>query len=239
MTRPMRLVLTRAEDDAEAWATDLRARGHHPIVCPCVACSPAEASAAGPLRVALLDADWLVLTSRRGVEAVGSLVGALPAGLRIACVGEATAAAARAAFGRVDLVPAGGTALDLARVLVEAKTAGARVERVVLAATDRADTGGDTLLAEAGVAVSRHAVYHTHPADASAGPLPAEVFTADYVLLASPSAALGLVARAGGPLTVPTLTLGPQTTAAARAAGLTVAGEARRRDLGGLLELLP
>lgn len=58
------------------------------------------------------------------------------------------------------------------------------------------------------------------------------------ILLASPSAVKGLLARADVPESVQVFSIGPTTTAAARAAGLQVAGQASRRDLDGLLEMI-
>jgi uroporphyrinogen-III synthase len=59
------------------------------------------------------------------------------------------------------------------------------------------------------------------------------------VRLASPSAAAGLAGRARVPARAQIVTIGPSTTAAAREAGLRVAGEAVTRDLHGLLRAIP
>jgi uroporphyrinogen-III synthase len=55
----------------------------------------------------------------------------------------------------------------------------------------------------------------------------------DVVLLASPSAAAAW-AKLGSAL--PTITIGPQTTAAAHDAGLTVVAEAGTQDVAGLVD---
>ena len=59
-----------------------------------------------------------MFTSRRGVEAFAALAPTPPARSRVAVVGAATAEAAQAALGRVDLVGRGGTAAALAATLV-------------------------------------------------------------------------------------------------------------------------
>jgi uroporphyrinogen-III synthase len=64
---------------------------------------------------------------------------------------------------------------------------------------------------------------------------PSETPTGDVVLLASASAARGFGALGVG---VPAISIGPQTTAAARAAGIAVLAEAERHDLEGLLVAL-
>jgi uroporphyrinogen-III synthase len=56
---------------------------------------------------------------------------------------------------------------------------------------------------------------------------------ADLALLASPSAARAY-ARAGG--SAPAISIGPQTTLAARAAGVELVGEAKSHDLQGLVD---
>ncbi|HVP71675.1 MAG TPA: uroporphyrinogen-III synthase [Gemmatimonadaceae bacterium] len=61
----------------------------------------------------------------------------------------------------------------------------------------------------------------------------------DAVLLASPTAAEGLVNRAIVGPDVDVITIGPTTSAAAAAVGLTVRAEARRPDLAGMLEAMP
>ena len=53
------------------------------------------------------------------------------------------------------------------------------------------------------------------------------------MVLASASAARAYAALGG---TIPAVSIGPETTAAATAAGLRVAGEARTHDLDGLVE---
>jgi uroporphyrinogen-III synthase len=115
-----RVLITRARDDAEEWADALRAAGADAIVFPCIECELLDDAAHRcELAAALADADWLVLTSRRGVEAVQTLrPEPLPPGLKLAAVGPATARAAESAFGPVALISARGTAADLAATLV-------------------------------------------------------------------------------------------------------------------------
>src|SRR5690606_11961109 len=69
-------------------------------------------------------ADWLVFTSRRGVEAFMRLAGAGSGrGARVAVVGPATGEAAERSLGRVDLVGERGTAESLAESMIRAGAA--------------------------------------------------------------------------------------------------------------------
>ena len=61
---------------------------------------------------------------------------------------------------------------------------------------------------------------------------PPESLSGDFVVLASASAARAF-ARLGSQ--IPAVSIGPETTRAARAAGVTVAAEAETHDLAGLV----
>ena len=176
-------------------------------------------------------------THDRNGAATRALLGEDAAALPpIACVGPATAAAARAAFGRADFVEERGRGAALAESLAAKLRRG---EAVVVCAADRAQRHLEDALAPRGVEVRRLAVYRTIPAPPRDPKIDLGAWGLDAILLASPSAAEGLVNQALVPPRLAVLSIGPTTTAAARALGLAVAGEARRPGLEGLLEVLP
>lgn len=109
----------------------------------------------------------------------------------------------------------------------------------MVAAADRAGRQLDELLAPAGWDVVRIAVYRTIPAPPREDKQDLAALGVDAILLASPSAAEGLIRQANVPPQAHVITIGPTTTTAARALGLTVAGEAREPGLEGLLEAIP
>jgi uroporphyrinogen-III synthase len=254
------ILVTRAAADAEAWAERLRARGARAVVLPCIHSETLpDGGTAAALRTALDGAGWLALTSARGVYAVAELVG-LPAvaAVAVAAVGEATAAAARAALGRVDLVAPGGTgaslAAELARRIRAARHNGPSLQpaqaarslqaepsapRVVAAGAEGARRDLEEALAPFGITVQRFAVYRVVPASPRE---PREELAArgiDTILLASPSAVTGLLARAVVPAGARIITIGTTTSAAVRAAGLPVHGEAAGRSLEAMIEAIP
>src|SRR5436190_4795798 len=129
-----RVLITRSEDDSAEWAEELERRGACPVLLPCIRSEPIDTP---ELRAALANAvagaDWLVLTSRRGVEACTRLLApraaardgdaaaasqaraaphaaALSARTRVATVGASTANEARERLGRADLVGGGNAA---------------------------------------------------------------------------------------------------------------------------------
>ena len=261
------LLVTRAAEDAEEWARAIAARGGRALALPClVAEEIGGAPLRDELRGALVGAAFLVFTSPRGVAATRALLDAtsdaqrrdatadapqrnatsdaprpLPAPAAttlppIACVGPATAAAAREAFGRADFVEERGRGAALAESLA-AKLG--RGQAVVVCAADRAQRHLEEALAPRGVDVRRLVVYRTIPAPPRDPKLDLGAWGLDAILLASPSAAEGLVNQALVPPRLAVLSIGPTTSAAARALGLAVAGEARRPGLEGLLEVLP
>ena len=171
----------------------------------------------------------------------GTGPGALPDGLRVAAVGPATARAATAAFGRVDLAGAAGeaggagTAASLADALAPRLGPGDRVLAVV---AENAGRAFEEIIRSAGRACLRLDVYRTRPAPERPCKRAASVLGADTVLLASPSAVTGFVNRVRLDTAPGIFTIGPSTTEAACAAGLEVTGEAPRPGLGGLLEAM-
>jgi len=153
--------------------------------------------------------DWVVVTSVNGARELRRRMTGAPA--RVAAIGSATASA----FGGVDLVPRvstqEGLLAELPRPAGRVLFAGAEGARRLLA---------DELGAEF---VPLYRTLELQPERMPAG---------DLVVLASPSAARAL-ARTGA--AIPAVSIGPETTAAARAAAIEVVGEAATHDLDGLV----
>lgn len=153
--------------------------------------------------------DWLIVTS---VNAAGELRRRLRGrAAQVAAIGAATAEA----FGGADLVPAVSTQEGLLAELP--RPAG----RVLFAGAE----GARRLLVEE-LGADFVALYRT--VELEQAQLPA----GDLVVLASPSAARAFV-RLGGSL--PAVSIGPETSAAARAGGIDVLAEAETHDLDGLV----
>ena len=153
--------------------------------------------------------DWLVVTS---VNAARELRRRLRGrAQRVAAIGAATATA----LGGADLIPAVSTQEGLLAELP--RPAG----RVLFAGAE----GARRLLVEE-LKADFVALYRTVELE------PAQLPAADLVVLASPSAARAF-ARFGLPR--PAVSIGPETSAAARAAGVRVVAEADTHDLDGLV----
>jgi uroporphyrinogen-III synthase len=153
--------------------------------------------------------DWVVVTSANGARELRRRArGEMP---RLAAIGPATAEA----LGGADLVPAVSTQEGLLAELP--RPAG----RVLFAAAE----GARSLLPdELGADVVT--LYRTR--ELRHEPLP----QADLYVLASASAARALGAHGSG---VAVVTIGPETSRAARAAGLDVVAEAAEHTTGGLV----
>jgi uroporphyrinogen-III synthase len=234
-----RVLLTRSEEDCAEWAARFAQRGAEAVALPCIRAEAISTPAAkAKLAAALPESDWLVFTSRRGVEAFAALSPGAPSpSCRIAVVGAATAAAAQAALGRVDVVGAGGTAVALAATLVEVGDL-QRHPRVLLVLAENAGDGLERALAPAGARCTRVDVYRTVPAPAAEPRRPLSTLRVDNVVLASPSAVAGFVHTVEVDAPVGVYTIGPSTTAAARKAGLAVTAEAHEPSFEGILEAM-
>lgn len=244
--RGQRVLITRAAEDCGAWAARLRASGAVPVILPCIACvlidePGVRARLAGGVR----GADWVVFTSRRGVDAFCRLLGdtaqsALPGAARVAVVGPATADAALARLGRVDLVAETATAGSLARALAARlqrapQTGGAQI---LIAVAENADGVLQDILSAAGGACTRVDVYRTVPVAAPRAKRTLSALGADKILLASPSAVTGLLNQIELDTAAEIFSIGPSTSRAARAAELSVTAEAASPSLEGLLETM-
>jgi len=205
----MRAIVTRPRAQADALAAELRAQGFEPVICPLI---ETESIDDGPVELA--GYDWVIVTSANGAaELVRRRQGALP---RVAAVGEATAATLAGSGIAADFVPLSSSQEGLLEEFPRP------VGRVLFVGAE----GARSLLAERLPADFR-AVYRTIES------LPERPPEGDVVLLSSPSAARAW-ARLDSEL--PVVTIGPQTSAAARGEGLDVVAEARTQDVRGLVD---
>lgn len=204
----MRVIVTRPRAQAEPLAERLRALGHEVVLCPLLEVEPLGD---GPVEVE--GYDWVVVTSANGADELARRsTGRMP---RLAAVGPGTAEALRRHGLEPELVSHVSTQEGLLEELP--RPAG----RVLVAAAE----GARRLLADE-LGADFVALYRTrelHPAKPPRG---------DLVVLASGSAARAFAALG---LDVPAVSIGPQTTVAAEAAGLCVVAEAAAHDLDGLV----
>jgi uroporphyrinogen-III synthase len=204
----MRIVVTRPEDRAGGLVERLEALGHEVAVCPLIG---TESLGDGPIELA--GYDWAVVTSRTGAELLARR--GVPPWPPLAVIGPGTAEALRSAGHEPALIPAVSTQEGL--VAAFPRPTG----RVLFAGAEGA---------------RRHLVdeleadfvplYRTLELD------PPEPLSGDLVVLASASAARAF-GRLRSPL--PAVSIGPETTRAARAEGVRVAAEAVTHDLDGLV----
>jgi uroporphyrinogen III methyltransferase / synthase len=186
----------------------LGAAGFEVVECPLIRIEPLG----GP-PVSAGDYDWLVLTSRHGVEQLfRRLEGPLP---RVAVVGPGTAEALRAHGVEPDLVARRSTQEGLVEELP--RPAG----RVLFAG---AEDARDLLVRE--LDADFVPLYRTVGLNPDAFP------DGDLVVIASASAAKAL-AETGA--RIPCVSIGPVTSAEAELQGLEIAGEAETHDLEGLV----
>lgn len=204
----MKVVVTRPQDESGRLVAELEALGHEVVLSPLIEIEPL-----GPDSVDVAPYDWVVVTSRTGARELARRLRATPR--RLAAVGPGTAETLREHGLEPDLVPSVSTQEGLlaqfprgpGRVLF----ASAEGARPLLPA----ELGADVLI-----------LYRTRPRS------PANFPDGDLVVLASASAARAYAALGRR---IPAVSIGPETTRAARAAGVEVAAEATRHDLEGLV----
>jgi uroporphyrinogen-III synthase len=204
----VKVIVTRPRDQAGPLVERLEQEGLEVVECPLIEIEPFE----GPIDVE--GYDWVVVTSPNGArELLEHVRGALP---QVAAVGPGTAETLRALGVEPAFVPSVSSQDGL---LAEfPRPAG----RVLFAAAEGARRGPIDQLGADFVALYRTRLVR-----------PERPPEGDLVVLASGSAARSFAALG---VDVPAVTIGPQTTRAAQAAGLRVVTEARTHDLEGLIE---
>jgi uroporphyrinogen III methyltransferase/synthase len=204
----MKVIVTRTREQLEPLASRLEALGHEVVRCPLIELEPA-----GPAEIDVAGYDWVVVTSPFGArELLRRARGDLP---RVAAIGPGTAAALRTGGVEPAFVPRVSTQEGLAAELPDPEG------RILFAGAERARRH----LVEA-LGAQFVPLYRTH------GLRPEPPPEGDLVVLASASAAEACGALG---LELPAVSIGPETTRAARAAGVRVVDEAETHDLDGLV----
>ena len=205
----MRVLVTRPAEQAGSLSDALRAEGFEVAEQPLIAVEPLSDE---PIEVGSYD--YVVVTSANGAHELARRATQRPT--RVAAIGPGTADALARAGLDADLVADAHTQEGLVEVFPTPPG------RVLFVAAEGARTH---LVDELGADFV--AAYRT--VELVVDELP----DADVVVLASPSAARAY-RRAGGH--GPAISIGPQTTAAARDAGIEVVAEAQRHDVRGLVD---
>jgi uroporphyrinogen-III synthase len=205
----MKILVTRQLEQAEPLVDALRARGFAVVVKPLIRTEPLSDEA-----IDVRGYDCVIVTSPNGARELARRMSGEPA--LVAAIGPGTGATLEEAGIEVDLTADDHTQEGLVAALAEPPRrslfVGAEGARSVLAD----ELGAEFLPA-----------YRTVELEVD------ELPDADLVLLMSPSSARAY-ARAGG--RGPAISIGPQTTSAAQAAGVEVAAEASSHDLEGLVD---
>ncbi|MER3455594.1 MAG: hypothetical protein C4304_01590 [candidate division GAL15 bacterium] len=236
------VLVTRPQDQAQGLRTALQALGATVHAVPVIRIRALEDP--GALRRAasqLGTYHWLVFTSRNGVFALAEQLPSpepLPEGVRVACIGPATAEAVRQLGWPVHLQPSQYVAESLVEAFQEVGMGG---RRVLLVRAQEARGALPEGLRRLGAQVEVVCAYRTEPAYNEAGRLQ-EVLRqgVDVTTFCSPSAVRAAVQLCGGATllleAVPAVCIGPVTASAALRAGLRVAAVAHPHTQEGLVE---
>ncbi|HET7647047.1 MAG TPA: uroporphyrinogen-III synthase [Gaiellaceae bacterium] len=202
----MKAIVTRPRTQARPLVEALERIGVEVVECPLI---EIERTSDEPVDAA--GYDWLVVTSANGADEIARRGRNLP---RVAAVGPGTAEALRAHGIEPAFVPVESSQDGLLRELPRP------TGRVLFAAAEGARRGPIDELDADFVPLYRTRLLSPEP---PAG---------DVVVLASGSAARAYGAVGGS---APAVTIGPETSRVARAAGLDVVAEASTHDLDGLV----
>jgi uroporphyrinogen-III synthase len=192
------VVVTRAESHDGPLSSQLRTLGLKVLLWPAVAVTPASGPAFSEALARIHEFDWIVFASRTAVTAVIKSCPRLPATVRVAAIGRATAQVLRGRGFRVDLMPNEANAASLVNAFETVGCAGARI---LYPASSRALPTITQGLTQLGAEVLQVEAYRTEAAALDVSDCRAwihrEVIGA--VTFASPSAVIELERALGAP----------------------------------------
>jgi len=202
----VRVIVTRPRDQARPLVERIEALGHEVVECPLIAI---ERTSDEPIDAA--GYEWVIVTSPNGADELARRGRNLP---KLAAVGPGTAETLRRHGLEPAFVPRVSSQDGLLAEFPRPEG------RVLFAAAEGARRRPIEALGADFVPLYRTRLLEPEPPDG------------DVVVLASGSAARAYAAVGG---TAPAVTIGPQTSRVAVSVGLTVAAEAERHDLDGLI----
>jgi uroporphyrinogen III methyltransferase/synthase len=253
-SRPLygwKVLVPRTKEQAGAMSDRLRVWGAIPQEVPTIAVEPPRTPAQMERAIKGLVTgryEWVIFTSTNAVKAVWEkfaefgLDARAFAGVKIACVGDATAAAVEAFGVRPELVPAGEQSSDgLLADFPEYDEVLDPIDRILL---PRADIATETLAAgliERGWEVDDVTAYRTVRAAPPPAPIRDSIKSGgfDAVLFTSSSTVRNLVGIAGKPHARTVVAcIGPKTADTARELGLRVDVQPETANVPALVEAL-
>lgn len=242
----LRVLVTRARQQASRLAEGLRALGADPVECAVIETAPPlDWGALDGAIAALGRYRWVVFTSANGVEvffarlALAGRDARALAAARIAAIGPATAEALNTHGVRADLVPAEYVAEALAEAMGEVQG-----QRVLLPRADIARPALAARLRAAGAEVDEVVAYRTVRPEGLEARLREALAGANVVAFTSSSTVRNLVEALGHGEAAQALAgvavacIGPVTAQTARELGLEPAVVAEEYTIEGLLEAL-
>ncbi|MDQ6929698.1 MAG: uroporphyrinogen-III C-methyltransferase, partial [Candidatus Eremiobacteraeota bacterium] len=240
-----RVLVTRPADQSAAFADALLEFGAQAILAPLISTgAPDDTAAARAVLSRLTDYDWIVFTSRNGVERFFDALREENADARrigtakVAAIGVKTAHALQAHGVIADLIPKDAVAESIAAALLEQTTPHSRI------LIYRAQEARETLPATLGTHGHRVDVVAAYKTSAVADPqLAQKLADADIVTFTSASTVAAFFDTLGPDAATLCASktiacIGPVTARAARDAGLRVDVEATDSSVEGLLDAL-
>jgi uroporphyrinogen-III synthase len=185
------VVVTRAETDNGPLSSHLRELGLQVLLWPAVTVAVAQTGALEEALRSLEGFDWIVFASRHAVAAVTERVAEVPASLRVAAIGQATAQVLQQRGWPVDLLPDEANA---AALICDFATRPLSGMKVLFPASSRALPTIAAGLTQLGAKVTQVEAYRTEPATLDIGQCHSWIDRSaiSAVTFASPSAVIEL-----------------------------------------------
>lgn len=244
--------ITRTRQQASSLRRELELLGARVIESPTIEIVPPNEQTLQEVDAVISEIssfDWLVLTSSNAVDALHDRLDALGcdarqlAGVRVAVIGDATAARLRERLGlRPDLLPERQIGESLANTFIERGEAAGK--RFLMLRADIARASLPEVLREAGATVVDLAIYQTRPAASLSDEMLRALASGeiDWLSFTSRSTVTNFIELLGKNRAwlngVRIASIGPLTSEAIRDAELAVSVEAKKFNVAGLVDAL-
>ncbi len=232
-----RIVITRPDPDASRLADRLRSLGAIPVIAPAIEIEFTDPPELARALARISDYDWIVFTSKNGVEAAFRLAREIrrKERPRIAAIGPATAAALRRRGVEPDLIPEQYVAEAVLEALGDVSGL-----KILLPRADIARRALVDGLKEKGALVEEIAAYRTRSRKSAAatGPETESLDSVDAITFTSSSTVRGFVESRPVPPGAKIVCIGPITAKTAAEYGLRVDAVAEQYTEDGLIAAL-
>ena len=231
-----RILLTRSKEDSINWSSKIKEIGFHSTILPCIDFISIEKSKLNKKISQIQKIDWIVFTSRKGVEYFSKINSyKISTDTKIAAIGQATEDSCKNYFNRVNYVGVESNSISFSKELISIIDKGSKV---LLAVAENANNIIEKELISEDILCERINIYRTEPIKQLNKKKLLSEININTIFFASPSAVQGFVNQVENDVEAKVYTIGNTTKKKAESLGIKVMGVSEKPGLEGLIRVM-